>query len=317
MKIASSTVTSSRSALGFTIVELLIVIVVIGILVAISIVAYTGITQTAQASAAKSALVQANKNLGLYIVDNSAFPADQATFNTLMNTSNNDTTVYQYSVDNSSDPKTYCVTATNGSTSYKVDSVNTTPTSGACSGHVLGGVTMITNLVGNPSLTTSSTGWTTSGDYSAGTRTQVSGEWVFTATRTGTAAAVVQCSTGPCLATTVSGNTYTASATVTSSVGGSFTLRIRRGGTTTILLTGPSTTLSPNVPQRLTVSGVLNDTSVYVAVYSISGSVGNTITVDKIMLTQGSTVYNYADGDTPTWIWNGAASASTSTGPAI
>lgn len=59
---------------GFTIVELLIVIVVIAILVAISIVAYTGIQERARASQASSALAQAKNKLEIYRVDNGVYP---------------------------------------------------------------------------------------------------------------------------------------------------------------------------------------------------------------------------------------------------
>ena len=49
-----SDIKKKKSEKGFTIVELLIVIVVIGILAAIVIVAYNGVTQRANATAAKS-----------------------------------------------------------------------------------------------------------------------------------------------------------------------------------------------------------------------------------------------------------------------
>ena len=48
---------------GFTIIELLIVIVIIGILVAITAVSYNGITKSAKESALKSELKQANTEL--------------------------------------------------------------------------------------------------------------------------------------------------------------------------------------------------------------------------------------------------------------
>lgn len=54
---------------GFTIVELLIVIVVIAILAAISIVSYTGIQQQARNQARISAATQIAKALDLYVVD--------------------------------------------------------------------------------------------------------------------------------------------------------------------------------------------------------------------------------------------------------
>ena len=60
---------------GFTIVELLIVIVVIGILAAITIVAYNGIQARASFSKNQSDLSSLNKALQLYYAQNGAYPS--------------------------------------------------------------------------------------------------------------------------------------------------------------------------------------------------------------------------------------------------
>ena len=60
---------------GFTIVELLIVIVVIAILAAISIVAYNGIQERARDSQRKSDLSAIAKAMSLYKVDHGGFPS--------------------------------------------------------------------------------------------------------------------------------------------------------------------------------------------------------------------------------------------------
>jgi len=62
---------------GFTIVELLIVIVVIGILAAITIVAYNGVANNARIASVKSDLVNSYKQLGIYkagISTNDSYP---------------------------------------------------------------------------------------------------------------------------------------------------------------------------------------------------------------------------------------------------
>lgn len=63
---------------GFTIVELLIVIVVIAILAAITIVAYTGISERARFSAMRSDLAAINKAIQLYYADNGSYPVTPA-----------------------------------------------------------------------------------------------------------------------------------------------------------------------------------------------------------------------------------------------
>ena len=59
---------------GFTIVELLIVIVVIGILAAIVIVAYSGIQSKARDASRVSSVQAMHTALSLYYVDNGSFP---------------------------------------------------------------------------------------------------------------------------------------------------------------------------------------------------------------------------------------------------
>lgn len=64
-----------RKQTGFTIVELLIVIVIIGILAAITIVAYNGIQQRARDSARTSDISAIQKALELYRADNGGYPS--------------------------------------------------------------------------------------------------------------------------------------------------------------------------------------------------------------------------------------------------
>lgn len=71
LKIARGQISQLKS--GFTIVELLVVIVVIGILAAITIVAYGGIAQRARDTTLKSDLANAASMMKLDYVDNGAF----------------------------------------------------------------------------------------------------------------------------------------------------------------------------------------------------------------------------------------------------
>lgn len=81
--------TYTTDSKGFTIVELLIVVVVIAILAAISIVSYSGITAQSKVSAAKASLNTISKKLEIYRVNNSSFPtaSDNATWKSLLSES--------------------------------------------------------------------------------------------------------------------------------------------------------------------------------------------------------------------------------------
>jgi len=147
---------------GFTIVELLIVIVVIGILAAITIVAYNGIQGRAIAASLQSDLDNASKQLKLYQVDNSAYPtandcsASPVTGSICLKSASG-TTYTAFQVSNASlSSQAFCLTATNNSTSYRTTN-DGTPASGTCSGVVLGGVSCPAGFIVVPGSNTYST----------------------------------------------------------------------------------------------------------------------------------------------------------------
>jgi len=120
---------STRKQTGFTIVELLIVIVVIGILAAITIIAYTGVSQKAVEAGVKSNLSGAARLLASDLTLNGSYPTTTAAANGGKGLPASNGTTYSYTVDNSANPPTYTLVATNPGTSnnYAVTSTNSTP----------------------------------------------------------------------------------------------------------------------------------------------------------------------------------------------
>ena len=74
VKVASPARQTMSLSNGFTIVELLVVIVVIGILAALTVVAYTGISGNVVTASLQSDLSNAKKQLALYYVDHGSYP---------------------------------------------------------------------------------------------------------------------------------------------------------------------------------------------------------------------------------------------------
>lgn len=117
---------SQMKATGFTIVELLVVIVVIGILASITIISYSGITKKAVTSTLQSDLSNASKQLKMYQVNNGKFPTSidagncpipaDALIGCLRSSSGN---AFTYSAPNST--SAFILTAANGTTKYRIN----------------------------------------------------------------------------------------------------------------------------------------------------------------------------------------------------
>ena len=143
---------------GFTIVELLIVIVVIGILAAITIVAYRGISQKATTASLTSDLDNASKLLKLYQVDNSGYPltndcsASPAAQSICLKSSSG-TSYTAFQTNNASSPQTFCLTALNNGISYRTTS-DGTPIAGTCSGVMANGTTCPVGFIVVPGSST-------------------------------------------------------------------------------------------------------------------------------------------------------------------
>lgn len=73
---------------GFTIVELLIVIVVIGILAAITIVSFSGVQKRAKIATAKSDLSSLSKQLAIYQIDKGTYPVTGAEWTKIFKSAN-------------------------------------------------------------------------------------------------------------------------------------------------------------------------------------------------------------------------------------
>lgn len=312
---------------GFTIVELLIVIVVIAILAAISIVAYNGIQNRARASSASSALNQASKRLAIFAIDNSdSYPSTSEAFFTEIGASSSgvkDDITYQYSVNNSVSPKTYCVTATTGSISYTTTQ-SSTPSAGGCAGHGQGGQSAITNLLTNPSFESGGLGgWTGINSTIA----RVSTPWSVDGNSmqiTPTA----QDSYAHIYLPIEAGKNYTMLGTIRIETPqtGTFTspsqqrnmfpafhnasgTYVAASGAAT---TSPSANANGTYQHRLTITAPATAVQLRLRLYNGATTGGGAVYWDQIMVVEGSYTGAYRDGNSSNWVWN---SNSTSTGP--
>ncbi|MFZ2125881.1 MAG: FISUMP domain-containing protein [Candidatus Saccharimonadales bacterium] len=111
---------------GFTIVELLVVIVVIGILAAITIISYTGVSQRAIGASLQSDLASAKKQLQIYQTDNDAYPDEiddcptPAAGNLCISQPSGGNDFDNYLANNTTNPPTFTLDAVNGDVTYRV-----------------------------------------------------------------------------------------------------------------------------------------------------------------------------------------------------
>lgn len=120
---------------GFTIAELLVVIVIIAILVTLALVAYSGISQKAIGASLQSDLKNASSQIKAYNAENGSYPtSNNCTGGTTptppkicLKSSAGNSYGFSYSANNTTSPQTFTLKATNGATTYVVTE-NTVPT---------------------------------------------------------------------------------------------------------------------------------------------------------------------------------------------
>jgi prepilin-type N-terminal cleavage/methylation domain-containing protein len=297
---------------GFTIVELLIVIVVIGILAAITVVAYNGVQDRARVAAVSSSLAGAAKQLELARTDTDLYPADATAIQKAADID------YQYT----STGATYCLTATKGTLSYKISNTSTAPSKGGCAGHGVGGIAAVTNFVLNPSFENNSTANGGNISASGGSRAIIAGgapygAYFLRATFTD----VTTLGWGQHSVSVPTGS-YAASFYIRSDIGIKFQPYLQGTATKATIASSGTVTAPANTWTRAwTTVNVTTAGTIQVGGYFVKDVVtpttSNYIDFDGFMLSAGTSVQNYADGTYANWIWNGAANEATSTGPAV
>jgi prepilin-type N-terminal cleavage/methylation domain-containing protein len=318
-----------RHRAAFTIVELLIVIVVIGVLAAITVVAYNGIQQRARASQATSALSQAKKKLELYKVDNGSYPVSGSLASAGVADADVD---YQYT----SSGTTYCLTATIASVSYKAtDSAAASP--GGCAGHGQGGVAAITNYYTDPKPASTAPAGAWDGANTPMTFTNVASTWSASgrANRMAFPATISTNNGGPtpilsAVYLPYAGQKYTIaiSLRLISGSAGIGNASIDRNGTPGTVVTHavggngiPSMSTSQTYRVYITFTAdtaATNGTNLRLYVNINNKSSGCVVEYADIDFYPGDySNRNWASGDSTNWIWNGTANNATSTGPPI
>ncbi len=325
---------------GFTIVELLIVVVVIAILAAITIVAYSGITNRSKQAAVATMAAQVQKKLAVYAATNGDRYPDtlaQADVNGAL------ASKVQYSVNNLVSPAGFCVTASqDGLSSYVASNYQytttapqtanqSTPTAGVCPGHSSNDSPVITNLFLNPVAETAATGWSavasTGGAQSGARFTSVSGLTPLGVTTDyrntlGGAAASwwrVQYNAG---VPVTEGKSYVLSGYIRPSVAattGVIILWANAAGEWFIETPGTFAAQTAMSWAQKSVVATAPAGAVSMRAHfgaTNGGAAGAYIDATAVMFYEGTIVYPYNDGDSAGWIWEGAANASRSKGPA-
>lgn len=298
---------------AFTIVELLVVIIIISILAAVSFASYTSMSNRAKAASAQSAAKQVATKLDVVKASKGKYPASLAD----VGFTDSGSTTYQYSA---SGNDSYCTTVTVSNKSYKVSNSDNLPLEGACPGHGLNGVVSITNIVPNPSFETNTNevfGYFSAPVYRDTSSASHGSASAYTITNSATnpQGLVVTIDRGGSPGPYACSFSVSGTNGMTVQLGGradsSSGTNVGEGfGSKAITLT------SGWVRSNLSFTAPAGSSHVLIQLIVNSPASSRRIAIDGIICTKGSSIYDYYDGSSPGWIWNGAPHASSSMGPA-
>lgn len=318
------TIKNQRTS-GFTIVELLVIVVVIGILAAISIVSYTAVTESAKLKTVETDAQGIAVYLNKYKSENGGYPTSLEDVSGAPKVQSE----YEYSYDAVNG--TYCVTASVKGASAYVKSGSSQAKEGGCPGHGINGEEAVTNYALNPSFETGT------GNIALYNGATVSRQTVSYASSGSHVGRITKGNAGASLIFMVYPITWSAN----SPVSVRFKARLAPG-------TSSSYSINPSIQAYQSGSGVgsatgctiQNPTPLSTTEWSdiiIQGcttpnatmnSIGimvipnqswtatSAIEIDSIMIVNKSTIGSFADGNSDSWLWNGTPNSSTSIGPA-
>ena len=314
---------------GFTIVELLIIIVVIAILAAITIVSYSAITKNSREQSVNADLTSVSSELAKYKADKGVYPTVTQFNSDIKKSNSSGGSAYSYVYDSTRD--SYCLAVTGYSKSFHLESSNTKASDGDC-----GAATPVTvvNMLRNPSFASGSNfsiyATSTGAPQTTALRTNSdahSGNTYVRVSFSGTGSQTITYSfeTASIGANLQPNTPYTLSAKIRPSKALTFNANFSwttSGGTT---FNSPVTSIAAPAGSWTTISlsgQSATHTDVDAVIATAAGSTwasGDTLDLDSMMLTQGTTVYEYRDGSYPGWSWNtsSAPNNSASTGPSI
>jgi len=302
---------SSRSTEAFTIVELLIVIVVIGILAAITIVSFNGVSAKARIAGLQSTLVSSAK-----AIENARTVAGTTTYPTTAPSGLDPAISYTSNTTLGG----YCATKTDTGLTYMVTQSNPTPHPGPSSAAT---GCSVTNMIASPSFEVNSTVWGT------GTRAVLTATTAYGAVA-GTSAGLLTKNSatanegyiGQLLSTTV-GKRYSVSFSVRSGNAAPMVkAAVVNYNQSWSIADSAYIEITPTATfTRYTLSWTAQDTgSLFYIENTSTVSTNSSIVVDAVIATEGENAGSYVDPDYKPgsgWSWTGTAVVSTSTGPAF